>query len=335
MSKKLIAIASAAALALTGLVSAPAFAVGLDVNEDTNTKATAIKVMVPEMNDVYEQTNADSGTAVRFTVTASEDDQKIEFNASEGVKFVIQKDFDDADDAEENVKISAGRTSYVKTIETEGEDVDVWAFNTSTTAGKLVITSGDNRNTYWVAGTVGGAYNMTIKFPSSIPTTGDGAVMTAVVTDVFGNAITEANNNGDTDSGNSAAVNGDLDISVVGAEINGSATDNTWTYSTKKKVWESSNDFDGGDTGLLADDSGAVAIRVDLTSAGADKPDLTEVGFAKAKASAFSSVSAQSLTDTVASLEAKLANTVSKAKYNNLVKKYNKITRGKKAKLVK
>jgi hypothetical protein len=327
MSKKLIAIASASALALAGLVSAPAYAVGLDVNEDTNTKATAIKVMVPDMNDVYEQTNADSGTAVRFTVTATEDDQKIEFNASEGVKFVIQKDFDDADDAEEDVKITAGRTAYTKTIETEGDDVDVWAFNTSTTAGKLVITSGDNRNTYWVAGTVGGAYNMTVKFPTAIPTTGDGVVLTAVVTDVFGNTITEANNNGATDSGNDADVDGDLEITLVGADVEAPADNNDWTYDTKKKVWESGY--------ILSDDSGPVAIRVDLLSDGGEKPDLTDQGFAKARATAFSSVSALSLTDQIAALEAKLANTVSKAKYNNLVVKYNKITRGKKASLVK
>jgi hypothetical protein len=325
MSKKLIAIASAAALALAGLVSAPAFAVGLDVNQTTNTKSTALTAQVPELG-ALDLTD----TTVRFEVTASDDEQTVKFTASEGVKFAIAKDFADADD--NDPALSAGRTSYTKILEAENDTVEVWAYNTSTTAGKLVITSGDNQNTYWVKGLVGGAYNMTVKFPSSIPTSGtDGATVTAVVSDVFGNAITgSATGNAGTGSpvsGLTNDVDGDLEITLVGADfVAGGLLDN-WTWDAKKKNWESD--------GIIADDSGPVAIRVDLTSDGTDKPDLTDGGFAKAKSTAFTSVDALSLEDQVASLTAKLANTVSKAKYNNLVKKYNKITRGKKASLVK
>jgi hypothetical protein len=326
MSKKLIAIASAAALALAGLVSAPAFAVGLDVSETTNTKATALTVLVPETNALVGDGSGGTDTLYRFDVTATEDDQKIDFAGSEGVKFIIQKDIDDATDNETDPEISAGRTAYSKTLETEGDEVSVFVFNTSTTAGKLVITSGDNRNTYWVKGVVGAAYNMTVTFPTSVPTTGTGVKLKAVVSDVFGNVITSTNAGGDTVSGFTNDVNGDLSITTVGTDVTSSTT---WSYSTTKKVWESA--------AFLAEvaGSGAVAFRVDLISDAGDKPDLTDYGFKAAKATAFSTLSAVTLEDQVAALEAKLANTVSKAKYNNLVKKYNKITRGKKAKLVK
>jgi len=326
MSKKLIAIASAAALALAGLVSAPAFAVGLDVSETTNTKATALTVLVPETNALVGDGSGDTDTLYRFDVTATEDDQKIDFAGSEGVKLIIQKDIDDATDNETDPEISAGRTAYSKTLETEGDEVSVFVFNSSTTAGKLVITSGDNRNTYWVKGVVGAAYNMTVTFPTSVPTTGTGVKLKAVVSDVFGNVITSTNAGGDTVSGFTNDVNGDLSITTVGTDTDSSTA---WTYSTTKKVWESA--------AFLAEvaGSGAVAFRVDLISDDGDKPDLTDYGFKAAKATAFSTLSAVTLEDQVAALEAKLANTVSKAKYNNLVVKYNKITKGKKAKLVK
>jgi hypothetical protein len=327
MSKKLIAIASAAALALTGLVSAPASATSLTVSEPTNTKSTAYEHQVPETNELEK-----SVTTYRFDVTAEDENQLISFAGSEGVKFVIEADYTAAEDAELDFpEISAGRTSYSKTLEEVGDVVSVYAFTTSTTAGKLTITSGDNRNVYWVKGLVGAAYNMTVTFPTSIPTTGTGAKIKAVFSDVFGNAITGTNAGADpTYSGFENDMDGTdvATITTVGTTF-GSADD--WTYSSTKKAWESG--------AILAAESGSVALRVDLTSDDSAAPyavaDFTDYGFKAGKSSAFSSVSAQSLEDQVASLTAKLANTVSKAKYNNLVVKYNKITRGKKAKLVK
>lgn len=331
MSKKLIAIASAAALALTGLVSAPSYAASLNVSEDTNIKSEPFTHLVPETNELVK-----SETTYRFDVTATDEDQAISFAGSEGVRFVIEADYNAAEDADlDYPKISAGRTSYSKTLEEVGDVVTVYAFTTSTTAGKLVITSGDNRNTYWVAGEVGAAYNMAVTFPSSIPTTGTGAFVRATFTDVFGNRITSDNDDGSTYSGFENDIDGSevATLTTVGTDT---TNDDDWDWNSTRKMWETED-------AILALASGSVAMRVDLTSNDEDLDDFgnqtvadfSDYGFAKPKALAFSSLSALSLEDQVASLEAKLANTVSKKKYNNLVKRFNRITPGKKAKLVK
>jgi hypothetical protein len=334
MSKKLIAVAAAAALAITGLVAAPATASTLDVTaaSHSTTKATPETVMVPETNQIEK-----GQTSTEFEVTASADDQTVNFVADGGVRLVVAKNFADAEKAEAGSfpAISEGVTKYSKTLETATTDaVSVWAFTTSTATGTLTISIDGTSQVYYIAGTPGAAYNVSASFPSSLPTTGDGVVVKATVTDVFGNALTAANSDVTTYSGFSNAVSDTaLRLSMVGAEVvaGGATTSTTWVYKTKTKVWESEK--------IYSAISGPTALRLDLISDNGDAPDLTDYGFAAAKATAFSSVSAQSLEDQIKTLTALVAtlkaNRVTKKRYNTLARKWNAANPSAKVKLKK
>ena len=109
MSKKLIAVASAAALALSALVAAPATAVGpfavdyagyYDANTTTNTGATAtlaLQTNVPSA-DVLRlgtSTSATTGTLIRLDITTPGATDAITVTTTGGVKAISATQFAD------------------------------------------------------------------------------------------------------------------------------------------------------------------------------------------------------------------------------------------------
>ena len=323
MSKKLIAVASAAALALTALVGiAPANAADSFLVEMTPSVGTADgdKATTPALNAALETDELDATDLVEFTVDGDVAGTSFTVSANGGVKVIV--DLADADG--DALPISAGKTSLSSTTYGKKDDLaenvkTFYAYSTSTTPGKVTVLSSTGASeVFYVASDEGTPYNVSVSFPTSVPvaesgTADRGAKVYASVTDVYGNPVTSL---ADTDWDGTS-----LQIDAIGASIEGATI---WTYDTKRKAWKN-------DLGIVSSRSGNVAITVELMG----DPDLTDYGFKAAKTTAFGTVSVKSLEDQVAALQAQLANTVSKAKYNNLVKKYNKITRGKKAKLVK
>jgi hypothetical protein len=325
MSKKLIAVASAAALALTALVGiAPANAVSFDVNMESaygggsgDTAALALTNEALESNDL-------SGDLVEFSVNGDIAGTSFTVSATGGVKLVEEVTDEDG----EYLPLSAGKTSISSTkygakLPATAADKTFYAYSTSTTPGKVTITSSTGASEiYYVASELGDPYNVAVTMPTSIPVADEGTSKTGarvyvVVTDVFGNAFDDLG----ADDSATSGLDGTVEMNAIGATVEG---DTVWTYDTKRKAFKN-------DLGIVSSRSGNVAITVELMG----EPDFTAAGFKAAKTQAFGTVSVQSLEDQVAALQAQLANSVSKAKYNNLVNKYNKITRGKKAKLVK
>jgi hypothetical protein len=234
----------------------------------------------------------------------------VEVTTTGGV--LVVDDIANADGTAKNV--GEGAASYSKQAITGATTVTFYAYTTSSTAGSVVINTPSQKATYFLKGKVGAAYNLVgVKFPTSVTSGVAEAdstdLVTFKVTDVFGNEITTA-------------------ASTATLEVLGGKGSTTITYSTVRKQYEAA---------IFLATASSVAMSVNLPAT-----DLSANGFAKPVKYAFSSVSAgdlatqvTTLKGQVASLQTALAATVTKAKYNNLVKRFNKITTGKKAKLVK
>jgi hypothetical protein len=333
MSKKLIAVAAAAALALTSLVGvAPASATtitSVKINADTRgqvggtetvshagtTSISAATYMSSRTLDHNSDTLTTTRNVIRFDVTTSSA-TTITVSSTLGV-FVVDSLVDSAGAAQ---TITAGVQSMSGSTIASNLVYTFYAYNNSTTAGKLTISTPGSTSTYNVKGTAGVSYNLSdVKFPTVIVSGTTEAASTQIIsfqiTDAFGNKLSAAND---------AAVS----VQVLGA------TASPATYSTVRKQYEAV---------LHGTASSSVAMSVTLVA-----QDLSANGFAKPVTYAFSSVSGENiatqvtnLTAQVATLTAQLAvsrlieNSVTQKKYNTLARKWNKANPGAKVALKK
>jgi hypothetical protein len=334
MSKKLIAVAAAAALALTSLVGvAPASATtitSVKINADTRgqvggtetvshagtTSISAATYMSSRTLDHNSDTLTTTRNVIRFDVTTSSA-TTITVSSTLGV-FVVDSIVDSAGAAQ---KITAGVQSMSGSTITGNLVYTFYAYNNSTTVGKLTISTAGSTNTYNVKGTVGTGYNLLdVKFPTSIVSglalADSTQIISFQVTDAFGNQLTAA---GAPDS---------VVVGIFGATVSAAA------YSTVRKQYEAT---------VHGTATSSVAMSVTLQA-----PDLSANGFAKPVTYAFSSVSSANLatqvtnlTAQVATLTAQLAvsrlieDSVTQKKYNTLARKWNKANPGAKVALKK
>jgi len=303
MSKKLIAVASAAALALAALVAVPASATtitsveivdsaGVTANAASHSSSTSAVVAATSMTSRTLDFNSTSSTTrnvVRFVVTAASA-TTISVSSTGSVK--LSADVNDADGAA--LSITTGGTSLSKAVITGSLSYTFYAYNTSTTAGTVVIETPGSKNTYYVKGVATLAYNLVgVTFPSSI-LSGETAgntnknVVYFQITDAYGNSVT---------SGATATLAG------TGGTFSGAAV-----YSSTRKRWEAN---------VSGTTEANVAMSVTLTTT-----DLSANGFAEPVDYAYSSVSAGSLAAQVTALTAQVA--ALKADYNALAAKWNK-----------
>jgi len=311
MSKKLIAVAAAAALALTGLVAAPANATTItDVKINSNatiatggtttashsgtTSVSAVTYAATRTWD-FEPTGTTTRTVVRFDVTTSAA-TTVTVSSTGAVKVSASL----TDSAGAALKVTDGSQTISITTTSANLVATFYALNTSTTAGKVTIATPGSTNTYNVKGLAGTPYNLTsVKFPTTI-TSGaaeaDGAVISFGLTDAYGNAL---------DTANPSAVS----TAALGATVSAA------TYSTVRKQYEAL---------VFGTATANVALSVTLAAA-----DLSANGFAKPVKYAFSSVSAASLEAQVSSLTAQVAALT--ADYNALAAKWNARVASKKA----
>jgi hypothetical protein len=318
MSKKLIAVASAAALALSALVgmapasaSAPTIKVedGATVYTNSTTKASAA---VNRANTANELTFGTTGTVIKFTVTNPlATSSTITVNSDLGVR-VLTTLTDANDDA---LASGAGSLSLTGSDSTATNDFVFYAYTNSTTAGSVSINVNANTSIHWVKGTAAAAYNLVaVKFPASVTggtvtgTTKD--VVSFEVTDVFGNKLDNVA------SGTAVGVAGTVFVGALGA------TADAVIYSTTKKLYESK---------IHTSTSTSVAMNVKITAT-----DLSANGWPKPVDTAFSAVNAADLATQVTALTAQVAaltaqlglsrlkeNSVTQKKYNTLVRKWN------------
>ena len=322
MSKKLIAVAAAAALALTGLV-APANAANptLEVTVPAFTEAqigdgesvtvvgsgltstAAWEVAVPSQ-DVLRSTATASRSALGLLVKTRSDNAAVAVTSTGSVKLLTAAQL-----AASTTTSATGTQSLSLTTNDNGQ-ITFYAYNTSTSAGSITVTETGTTpasNTMWVKGTTNAAN--AYKLAAVAPTIGGiGSLVeySATVVDMFGNVITTA--------------------AVTSQTLGGDATgaDSPMLYDTVAKVYE--GDFTNRTT------AGSVALLISMAIS-AD----TVTAFGAKNTSVFVTVSGADLQATVTSLQAQVASLqaqlaalqiikdrkVSKLKYNRLARKWN------------
>ena len=320
MSKKLIAVAAAAALALTGLVGiAPANAnvtiayttgdnpaqsksVTPSTTLAAETAATAL-IDVPAANTLAFSSGVSRNNLIKASVTTSVG-QVVNVVTTGAVKIVDAP----TNTTDKKYTSASGVTTY--NVTADSSSVVFYIFTTSTSAGTVKTTVGGNSSTIFVKGLAGPAYNLTATMPAVIPATLPSSNnLIAKVTDVFGNQITEA-------------VQIDTRVAGAGGVISASAD---FTYSETE-----------GGHGMKLHATGSGAMGVDLTFNSADSPtDVT--GLANAVKTWFGNSNAADLAGQVAALSAQVASlqalmstmrtferSVTKKKYNTLARKWNR-----------
>ena len=304
MSKKIIAVAAAAALALAGLV-APANAAGssltitdvapTDVTQTGLTSTTAFEVAVPSQ-DVLRATDTSARSALALQIATRSNSAAVAVTATGAVKLITAAQL-----AASTTTTATGTQTLSLTTNDSGL-VTFYAYNTSTTAGSItVVESGTTpaSNTVWVKGVTDA--NNAYKLSAVSPTIGGiGSLVeyTATVVDMFGNAITTA--------------------SVKSQTLGGDATgaDDPMVYDSVAKVYE--GDFTNRTT------AGQVALLVSI-AVSADKV----TAFGAKTTSVFVSINGQDLQAAITALQAEVA--ALKADYNALATKWNARVASKKA----
>jgi hypothetical protein len=223
MSKKLIAVAAAAALALTGLVAVPAnstvgaFTVtALGETGGTGLNADAAYTVKLPTQDVlrYSVEGGVSVSTMRIEVQTPGTTDTVRVVTTGGVKVLTSSAFSALTTSTNNSKAGSQDASAAA----DGGSAEFVLFTTSTTAASVTVSSGSNSNVIWVKGTDAVAYNIAVKSaPATIPTSVDTKV-DFTVTDAFGNAI----------EATTAAT-----ISKVGNVTLSDATELTWDTDRK------------------------------------------------------------------------------------------------------
>jgi hypothetical protein len=312
MSKKLIAIAAAAALALTGLVATPASAASftVDIDSTANVAAHSASTAALEIQSAmttrtldYHSSSSTTRNVMRFIVNTAAA-TTVTVSADGGVKLTDVLE----DAAGAALVLGAGSANLSKATATGSLSYTFYAYTNSTTAGKVTIETATTKATYWIKAKAGQAYNLTnVKFPASVVQGQSAADSTAVIsynlTDAFGNSITTGAQN--------------VVLTALGATA---ATSHT--YSTVRKVWE---------TTVFSATASSVAMNLLLNTT-----DRSAAGFPKPVINAFSSVTGADLATQVTTLTAQvtaLQATVAAltADYNKLANRFNKLQAAKKA----
>jgi hypothetical protein len=332
MSKKLIAVAAAAALALTGLVGiAPATAAmvtsgtALQGAEDsllvtsTVTRGGTGTSADPYTVDVPSSGLATDATTLQFVISTTAD-RAMTVTATEGIRLLAEVEDDTA-------VVLTGANSLTVTADASG-DAEFFAYPTSTTKGVVTITNDGDITQIYVEGNVGPAYDIgAVTLPALEPE--EDGVIVAVVTDAFGNVV---------DTVDAAAS---LTVGRVGT---GSPTSTDVQYSDTSERWE----------GTITAGATAGQLAVSLTIAGLTATDEQEAAFgapnntffgiinvAAAKTAAELETEIKALTAQVTALTTQLAESrpkatsVTKKKYNTLARKWNAANPGAKVALKK
>jgi hypothetical protein len=327
MSKKLIAVAAAAALALTGLVGiAPAtasvsaaYTSGNNVDASSKMYSTAAlatagtaAIDVPS-NNVLEYTNtASRDSLLKVVVTASSGDA-VEATVSAGK--IVEGVLDSANEAQDT---KDGASSYSKTAT---GNVTFYVYTTTTAVQSLTIKVNGNTSVVYFKADPGPEYNIaSVTVPDTVVAglTPSSDNLKVAITDVFGN------NAGSGKTVTASVLGG-------GATVDGSAT-GSLSYDSDDKVYEGL---------IVATTTSSFALSVTITATDVDGlPDAVDSYF-KTINSSDAAASVAALTAQVAALQAQLeasrpkAKSVTKKRYNTLARKWNAANPGSRVALKK
>jgi hypothetical protein len=316
MSKKLIAIAAAAALALTGLVATPASATTITQIVVTHGGIKGSDAGVEDVLNISTLLSSQTSSDSAYTIASDNTDRKVYFGSSTdavtrnavravvttgaastlsisstaGVKVAASL----TDSAGAAIAHDGGAVSLSGTTATGALTYTFYAWTTSTTAGSVTVDSGSSKFVFYVKAKVGPAYNLVdVTYPASLYTGETDAKVTWKLTDQWGNPVTTGTGIQPTGFG--------ADFAVA-------------TYSATTKLWSSV---------ISGIDESNVAINVAMSAT-----DLSANGFAKPVKSSFKMISAGDLAAQVTTLTAQVATltasvTALTADYNKLANRFN------------
>lgn len=185
--KPLIAIASAIALVTTMLVATPANAATVAISggnwvtasaTDGSTAVKAVTLSVPSDNSIDAAdvlTISVSAATVGSTVVVSATNAKIVTALTTG-----------------STTVTAGSGLSSASISTgTGTTATLYVYTTSISGGSVAVTADNNTTTYYVKGSAGPEYNLSVSVPT-VAGLGVTVPFTATATDVFGNVVENA-----------------------------------------------------------------------------------------------------------------------------------------------
>jgi hypothetical protein len=314
MSKKLIAIAAAGALALSGLVattSASALPVtggALSGESYLNVTSTVTRAGSGTASDPYTFAVPSAGTVaaasiVTFQVSSSSKRTAATVSSTSGIKLL------DAPGDATNKYTSASGSASLSLTTTDSGTLVFYGFPTSTTTGLVTLTIGTDVTQVYIKGVAGPAYNIaTVTPPASLEPEGKGTYV-VTVTDAFGNAVTA----------------GSLSVTRVGGGSGGSfiswatsGENDKIVYSATAKRWQ----------GIITAGDVAGQIAVGLQIDGLTATDDQKTAFGAPKNTFFSIITTSSSADLVISLRAQVATLTATvaaltADYNKLATRWN------------
>jgi hypothetical protein len=300
MSKKLIAVASAAALALSALVAAPASAAAFSVtitggSADAGVSSSAAKTInVPASNSLTNAWSTEgntTGTALRFVVATAADASVSVTSTGGGAKILSNSQYTATGSSAPTS--ATGATSLTATA--AGESLTFWVTTTSTSTSTIVVSSAGSSSTLYVKGLAGLAYNVTATGPSFVQTGVDSHVLVKA-TDIFGNAVSVGGNQ--------------INITYLG-NVAQSVTATAYRSATTDALVKVTGTAVGGPGAMT------VSIADDARRAQADIAGFPDRSFAT-----FLSVNNTNPVTALAALTAQVAALT--ADYNALATKYNK-----------
>ena len=315
MSKKLIAVASAAALALSALVAAPASAAAFGVTVDGEFGATAgttstdaLVVNAPSQDVLRFDNTANSaasttGTVVRFVVTSTAAAAGVTATATGGIELLTETQVG-ASEADIADLSTADGTATVSVTTDSSSEVYVYAYATSTTAGTVTFaqTGTANSKAFYLKAQSLKSYAYKLNFTASSTSAASGDVeFSGTVTDAFGNKLT--------------VVDGDLIVDGIGGDLTAAETVNDFDQNATNKVV----------TFNITNRStqGAAALNLKMHTSLAPAAGPTKItAFGTPVGTQFFSVNAVDLSAQVTALTAQVA--ALKADYNALAAKWNK-----------
>jgi len=306
MSKKLIAVASAAALALSALVAVPATASSLTVGVTGNTggdglaSTTAWGIAVPSQ-DVLRSTDTASRSVVDLAVQTIEDSASVNVTSTGGVKLLTAAQL-----AASTTTTATGTQSLALSSNDSGA-VTFYAYNTSTSAGSVTVQEVKAgaviaANTKWIEGITAAANAYKINFTApTIAGLGSKVEFSGTVVDMFGNVIDDAT----------------ITPETLGGDATGVAMATT-PYNTTKKVYE------GSFTNRTTAGATALSIKINVS---AD----SVTAFGTKQASQFFNINGQDLQAAITGLQGQVAalqaivdRKVTKKRFNTLARKWNR-----------
>jgi len=320
MSKKLIAVASAAALALSALVATPASAapfsvalLGMQEASTGNTASAPAVVLVPSQDVLRfdeDPTASTTGTLVRLTVTATAAAANVTATASAGTKLLTATQYADLADM-----TTASGAESVSGLSDAGANVVFYAYTTTTAKTTITVAQASTTNsaTIHLQGLSADGNTYTMNLTATTTTAPSGTItITGTFADMFGNLMT--------------LETADVEVKGIGGNFTGGAlTQTSFAVNATTKVH----------TIKVANRStaGVAGITVGLATAG-DADGAEEVtAFGDQNLSAFFTVTAADLTAAnaaltaqVAALQAQLeasrpkATSVTKKRWNKLVR---------------